>query len=287
MLFARRFGLSAENSKLSPITNPFAGLNLKARPDEELGDLANELLQFDFEISYRKGALNSEADCLSRNPVSEPVSPDDEEPTLPTANMITIKEIQSAQESITPLPSDEEKAGVLFQIIKWRKRILINLKLGKRSISIVHECFGHIGPKHVSLILSKNFHFNGMTAKIRDHCRSSDVCKRNKTRRPRQFGKLGHFGPATEPYEIMSLDTIGGFGGNRSTRRYLHLLVDHFTRYAFILCTKGQTTSEMINLIRSVHDAHPIGTLLNDQYGGLSSDEFEGYFRANFKSVEI
>ena len=116
-----------------------------------------------------------------------------------------------------------------------------------------------------------------MTAKIRDHCRHCDVCKRNKTRCPRQFGKLGHFGPATKPFEIMSLDTIGGFGGNRSTKRYLHLLVDHFTRYAYILCTKGQTASEMIKLVRSVQDTHPIGTLLTDQYGGLASDEFEGY----------
>ena len=90
---------------------PLAGLNLKARPDEELGDLANKLLQFDFEISYRKGTLNSEADCLSRNPVSEPVSPDAEEPALPTANIISIEEIKSAQKGITPfLPTKRRPA---------------------------------------------------------------------------------------------------------------------------------------------------------------------------------
>ncbi len=272
-----KYWLIGRKFKVVTDHQPLAGLNLKARPDEELGDLANELLQFDFEISYRKGTLNSEADCLSRNPVSEPVSPEDEEPALPTANLITIEDIKTAQENITPLPSDEEKAGILFRQIKGKKRILINPELGKRLISTVHERFGHIGQKHVSLILSKSFHFNGMTAHIRDHCRRCDVCKRNKTRRPQPFGKMGHFGPATKPFQIMSLDTIGGFGGNRSTKKYLHLLVDHFTRYAYILCTKGQSASEMITLVRSVHENHPIGTLLTDQYGGLSSDEFEGY----------
>ncbi len=33
----------------------------------------------------------------------------------------------------------------------------------------------------------------------------------------------------------------------------------------------------MIALVHSVHNSHPIGTLLTDQYGGLSSKEFEGY----------
>ena len=107
-----KFWLIGRKFKVVTDHKPLAGLNLKARPDEELGDLANELLQFDFKISYRRGTLNSEADCSSRNPVLEPMSPDNEEPALPTANMITIEEIQAAQEGITPLPSDEEKAGV-------------------------------------------------------------------------------------------------------------------------------------------------------------------------------
>jgi len=36
----------------------------------------------------------------------------------------------------------------------------------------------------------------------------------------------------------MSIDTIGDFGGQRSTKKYLHLIVDHFTRYSFISTSK-------------------------------------------------
>lgn len=88
---------------------------------------------------------------------------------------------------------------------------------------------------------------------------------------------MGHLGPATKPFHIMSLDTVGGFGGYRSPKRYLHLLVDHFTRFAYILTSKNQTSAEMISLINSVHKENPIGLLLTDQYGGLSSQEFEDY----------
>jgi len=66
-------------------------LNLKARPDEELGNLALELSQFDFNILYRPGKDNCEADCLSRNPVN-PQSPDliVPEPILPSFHFLSL-----------------------------------------------------------------------------------------------------------------------------------------------------------------------------------------------------
>ena len=49
---------------------------------------------------------------------------------------------------------------------------------------------------------------------------------------------MSHLEPATRSFEIVSIDTIGVFGGSRSTKKYLHLLVYHFTRYAFIVTSK-------------------------------------------------
>jgi len=88
---------------------------------------------------------------------------------------------------------------------------------------------------------------------------------------------MGFLGPATAPFQILSLDTVGGFAGNNSTAKYLHILVDHFSRYAYILCSKGQTAGDMISLVDSIHKCHPIGTLLTDQYGSLTSNEFRNY----------
>lgn len=68
----------------------------------------------------------------------------------------------------------------------------------------------------------------------------------------------------------MSLDTISGFGGRRTTKRYLHILVDHFTRYAYILVSTHQTTSEFIKLITSVCEERQIDLLLKDQYGSFN-----------------
>jgi hypothetical protein len=106
-----------------------------------------------------------------------------------------------------------------------------------------------------------------------------EVCLCNKTRRKNNQGLLGHFGPASRPFEIMSLDTVGGFGGRRSTKRYLHILVDHFTRFAYTLASANQNSKEFIRLISKALDDHPIECLLTDQYGGLASMEFLDFLK--------
>ena len=111
-------------------------------------------------------------------------------------------------------------------------------------------------------------------------CSSCDTCIRNKTRITSNFGFLDHLGPADAPFHIMSLDTIGGFGGRHSSKRYLHLLVDHFTRFSYILTSKNQNSDEFIKLLENVQKDKKIKILLTDQYGGFTSKEFESYLES-------
>ncbi|KAL3281686.1 hypothetical protein HHI36_004892 [Cryptolaemus montrouzieri] len=76
---------------------PLERMNIKARTDEELGDLTYYLSQFDFEMIYHPASENLEADCLSRNPVSEIQQTDDE--TLKVVNHIKIKDIIEDQKN--------------------------------------------------------------------------------------------------------------------------------------------------------------------------------------------
>ena len=67
-----RFWLLGRHFLVVTDHKPLANLNLKSRTDEELGDIANFLLQYDFDVVYRPGSANAEADCLSRNPFLKP-----------------------------------------------------------------------------------------------------------------------------------------------------------------------------------------------------------------------
>lgn len=77
----------------------------------------------------------------------------------------------------------------------------------------------------------------------------------------------------------MSIDTIGGFGGNRSTKKNMHLLVDHFTRFAWILTSSTQTAIDFIKLISPIVKNKNIKMLMIDQYSGLNSSKFKEYLK--------
>lgn len=78
------------------------------------------------------------------------------------------------------------------------------------------------------------------------------------------------------------MDTIGGFSGNHSTKKYIHLLIDHFTRFAFSVTSKNQKANDFINLLNLVlKDGHKIGFLLADQYTGINSVEFKKFLEDN------
>jgi transposase InsO family protein len=257
---------------------PLENLNLKARTDEELGDLANELLQFDFEILYRPGSGNHEADCLSRNPVLNSQSDSSQtNKIIPTLNFLSLGEIKHLQRNITPSSLDSTKQGIIFRTINGKSRIVLDRSAGEDLTHNVHSRFGHAGSKHVIAIIAKHFTFPKMYSLIREICTVCRTCIMNKSRRPLRCARMGFLGPASTPFQVMSLDTIGGFGTYHSSLRYMHLLVDHFTRYAYILCSKGQSAKTMSQLVDSVQKENKIGILLTDQYGGLSSDEFRSY----------
>jgi len=63
------------------------------------------------------------------------------------------------------------------------------------------------------------------------------------------MGKLSKIGPPSKPFEITSIEKVGGFAGNRSPKKYMHILGDHFSRKAFISTSKSQSTTDFISLI--------------------------------------
>ncbi len=268
--------------KFTVITDhkPLEKLNIRSRPDEELGDIANYLLQYDFTIIYRPGKTNAEADCLSRNPVLEPCSANDGIDPIRTVNLLTIDEIKDIQAN-TPEPSHcHKKEGILVRMTKGKEKIVLSKTAGFELLQKTHENFGHIGAQKMYFMIKDYYFFPKI---YNTACKITTMCKTclcNKTRRRNDLGVLGHFGPAERPFQIMSLDTVGGFGGRRSTKRYLHILIDHFTRYAYILPSANQNTSEFIRIISKTLQDHHIEVLLTDQYGGLSSKEFLDYLKS-------
>lgn len=61
----------------------------------------------------------------------------------------------------------------------------------------------------------------------------------------------------------------------------MHILVDHFTRYAWILTSKGQNAKDFITLLNPIVKKHKISILLADQYTGINSNDFKNFLARN------
>ncbi len=262
---------------------PLVGLKINSKFDRDLTNLMFYLSQFNFIIKYVPGSSNQEADCLSRNPVLETYENINE---LRVVNFLQLNELILDQSklysNLTNMKNVIQKNNLLFLSFKTGNRILISEDLAVRLIKEVHINFGHIGARQVALHVFPYYYCKNFFRIITNFCKKCSVCIKNKSRVPVKYGLLSQLGPASKPGEIMSLDSIGGFNGNNSPKRFLHLLVDHFTRYAYIFTSRTQKSSDFIHLVQKVlNQGLKINTLLADQYGGINSSEFKRFLHNN------
>lgn len=261
---------------------PLEKLNIKNRPDDELGDMSLYLSQYNCEIKYLPGKNNKEADCLSRNPVLN--IDENNEDNLRTVNTIDINDIKYDQTQNMQMIKLENNIvledGIYYKKSGKNKKIILSEDYSKAIIKKTHEKYCHIGISQTESKLKPFYIAPHLSENIKNICKSCEICIKNKTRLNRKYGLMSQLGPANRPFQIMSLDTIGGFGGQRSTKRYLHLLVDHFTRYAYILCSKNQHARDFIKLMEKIPKEEAIEILLSDQYPAFTSTEFKNYLKS-------
>lgn len=166
-----------------------------------------------------------------------------------------------------------KKENVFMKKIKRTDKIILSENFSKNLIKNVDRKMGHMGVNQMISMLSPHYTSKNFVNNMRLICK----CIRNKTSIRRNYGLLLHLGPAYKPFEIVSIDTIKGFGGNQTTKKLMHLLVDHFSRYAFILTSLSQVGQDFTKLTKEVLKLGKIQKILADQYSGINSKEFKEF----------
>ncbi len=150
-----QYWLIGKKFKVYSDHKPLENRNIGVRTDEELGDMTNFLAQFDFDIIYKPGKENEEADCLSRNPVLNANTADSEE-IIRTVNLLTLTEIMNYQKNLNEDSEIVTKQGIKYKVnnTKNEYKILLPEEGAKELVRRTHNKLGHLGTNN--LIIAKH-----------------------------------------------------------------------------------------------------------------------------------
>ena len=130
-------------------------------------------------------------------------------------------------------------------------------------------------------LIRKGYYIKSLRSKLQLFTKRCVCCVKNKTTLKQALGHLGRLGPVLYPFDVISIDTKGGFKNLKSPRKYLHLAIDHFTRKVWHLCSKGYTEKDLINLIREVLKIGKPKVILCDLYSAMKGNTFKKFVLEN------
>ncbi|UYV61886.1 hypothetical protein LAZ67_1006958, partial [Cordylochernes scorpioides] len=226
------------------------------------------LSQYSFDIKHIKGLNNIEADMLSRAPVSF---------------YLTYNELKEHQ-STEQISSAKIKIqnGLYMINKKGFKRAYVPQTLRHKLLNKVHTKHGHIGTTQMTKIISPHYYWPHMSRDIANYTKHCETCQFNKSRDNRiVYGPLQQMPIATHPNHIFSLDTLGGLHNYGTTRRSIHMIVDHHSRFLWAFPTKSVSTDSYITCLRNLFQINKPEILITDRNAAFLSRKFKHFLKRN------
>ena len=238
-----------------------------------------ELSEYTYEIMYKKGVLNTNADALSRvNEVDKPVKekttvkkPIIKEPSvgildltkpIPTKNVINMAtEVDSEfkEELVRAQENDDDLKRLLGSevLLKAKGYKVVNdliYKTGSRRIrlavpkSLIERCLkmchddmggGHLGFKKTWPKLRDRFYWKNMYSDTFRWLKSCTVCAKRKNPQVSKIG-LNPINVAEHPFHMMGMDILGPLKETVNGCRYIIVFTDYLTRWPEAFAIKNR-----------------------------------------------
>lgn len=233
-----------------------------------------KLSMYDYTIKYKKGSTNYEADFLSRQPISHFIDKQ--------IKLLDIEEIKEYQQLDNLSNSKFKKINDVLTIQKkGLTKIVIPFSLRLKLMENAHIQFGHPGVQKMLQILSPVFYWESIILDISNYVKFCEICQLNKKCHQKKFGLLNALPPAKLPFQLMSIDTIGGLSYYHSTKKYLHIITDHHTRYVWTFASTNATTETYINCLKQIFQIAKPKIVLSDRNGAFTSSKFKHFLKNN------
>ncbi|UYV63767.1 hypothetical protein LAZ67_2005555 [Cordylochernes scorpioides] len=221
------------------------------------------LSSYEYEVRYIKGKLQYEADLLSRNPFCGFLD----------ATLIKTHQPPPSKESSLTIDHN----GLHTVSRKGVTKIILPKPLIQQLLQTVHTQYNHPGISQMSRIISTQYYWQGMSKDIKQKVKTCPTCQLTKRPVGPTYGELSQPPESKEPFDLLSLDTIAGFAKYGNTKIYLHVVVDHFSRYAWAFPSKSTSTTTYQQLLKRVFQDGSPKRLLTDRAPAFTSPKFRSF----------
>jgi hypothetical protein len=162
---------------------------------------------------------------------------------------------------VNPNPDDRVNSNpytIEDGILYYKHRLVVPQSMRKTVLKAEHDSkvAGHWGAGKTVEIISRNFHWPGMEAQIRQYVHECDSCQRNKPSRHRRNGLLHPLELPSMPWSSISMDFITDLPESEGCRT-IWVVVDCFTKMAHFVGLKEKTAAavarQFVNHIWKLH----------------------------------
>ena len=165
---------------------------------------------------------------ISRNPISHHV-----------VHLLDLREIETQQKADNLTGSNfQEFNNVLYVNKKGLKKIVVPFSLRLKILDLAHEKFGHPGIQKMLNLITPIYYWPHITQDVTNFVKHCEVCQLNKKSHQHKYGLLQSLPPTENPFDVLSIDSVGGLSYYNSTKKYLHIVIDHATRYIWLFHLK-------------------------------------------------
>lgn len=256
-------------------------------PTGRLARWALELQQYDFEICYRRGALNNVADALSRSPLPTATCAADIAAVCPW--------YQPLYRAVRNRPDENPdyciRDGRLYRHIlhslnkddtgdEWKMCVPTSERPAILHRNHDAPTAGHLGIAKTISRLARTYYWPGMFRDAAKHVKTCESCRVYKPAQQGTAGRMLPF-PAERPWQIVAVDLVGPLPRSKKGHAWLLAAQDKYTKYSEILPLRRATAVAVTEgIYRNVilrHGAPEI--IISDNGKQFISREFQGMLR--------
>lgn len=262
--------------------------------------------EYDCEIEYRAGARMAHVDALSRAPVTEPVTDDDETHVLDVLN-IDIKDwistVQSNDEEIAKIreilrdkntnyiadvcKNYQLKGNHVYRIVGDKIKWVVPRAVRWQVLRMNHDNVGHFSYDKTLSRLRETFWFSKMRRFTKKYVSACLECAHHKAPGGRREGMLHPIPKADIPFHTLHADHLGPFVRSRRGNTYILAIIDSFTKFISINAVRDTKSTTAVRIFRDHFSIFGTPTrLITDRGSCFTSSKFKSFMEnTNVKHI--